>query len=315
VRRPIVWLPVSLALFSLVIWRTRPWDAAALASTVELTPLGLAAVLNVVVVLLWAERSRSLMSAVGSPLALGPLLPIVSFANTINNLTPASSGEALRALILKRRHSVAYVASTAVILAERLWAIGLMAASAGAAALGTLLPAPDGIVALGTLAAVVLAFSPSIAYRLGIRPGRALLTLAGRARSERLQRIAARAAEVDSRLASIVMPPTRSVHFVVTTALIFAMFTAQLDLVLGALGVSLAPGGVWAAMGLAICAGVLSALPFGLGAADAVLVLLLASQGVAAPIASAAAIILRAVTTLPLGLAGTASWIYLGRAR
>ena len=91
---------------------------------------------SVVVIAAWAVRSARLMAAVGHPISLLALVPIVSFANTINNLTPASSGEALRAVILRRRHGVPYGHSTAVILVERLWAIWIMAVSAGAAAVG-----------------------------------------------------------------------------------------------------------------------------------------------------------------------------------
>jgi hypothetical protein len=88
----------------------------------RLALLALVVALNVVVIGAWAVRSERLMAAVGHPLPVTSLVPIVSFANTINNLTPASAGEAVRALILRRRHGVPYGRSTAVIVAERLWA-------------------------------------------------------------------------------------------------------------------------------------------------------------------------------------------------
>jgi uncharacterized protein (TIRG00374 family) len=157
----------------------------------------------------------------------------------------------------------------------------------------------------------VLAFGPSLAYRAGLRPGRAATRLAASSRSERVRRFGQRLTAVDDRLAAIVLDPWRSVHFVATTGAIFAVFAAQLWLVLRAFDVTLPLAGAWAAIGLATCAGVISALPFGLGAADAVLVVLLVAQGVAAPTAAAAAIILRSVATLPLGIAGTISWIHL----
>jgi uncharacterized protein (TIRG00374 family) len=311
VRRWYVWLPISLGILALLVWRTRPWEAVDLASGLDL-PLLLAAVgLNIVVIALWAVRSRSLMAAVGNPLGSLELVPIVSFANTINNLTPASSGEILRAIILKQRHDVGYQSSAAVILAERLWAIGLMLVTAVAAALGTVILADTPAVVAAWAVVGVLAFSPSLAYRAGIRPGRTAMRLARLARSERVQRFARHLAEVDDRLAAIVLDPKRSVHFIITTGAIFAVFAAQLWLVLRAFDVSLPLGGAWAAIGLATCAGVISALPFGLGAADAVLVVLLVAQGVAAPTAAAAAVVLRSVATLPLGIAGTISWIRL----
>ena len=111
-RRWYVWVTVSVALFGLLIWRTRPWEA--LSTGADWRLLALVVALNVVVIGAWAVRSERLMAAVGHPLPVTSLVPIVSFANTINNLTPASAGEAVRALILRRRHGVPYGQSTAV---------------------------------------------------------------------------------------------------------------------------------------------------------------------------------------------------------
>ena len=138
-RRWYVWVSISVVLLGLLVWRTRPWEA--LATGADWQPLVVVVLLNLVVIAAWAVRSERLMAAVGHPIPVRALVPVVSFANTINNLTPASSGEALRAVILRRRHGVPYGRSTAVILVERLWAIWIMAISAGAAALGTLVPA------------------------------------------------------------------------------------------------------------------------------------------------------------------------------
>lgn len=313
VRRWYVWLPISVALFGLLVWRTRPWEAADLASQLDFGLLVAALGVNILVALLWAVRSYPLMAAVGSPLSLSALVPIDTFANTINNLTPASSGEVLRAYILKRRHGVPYHASTAVILAERFWAIGLMLVTAAAAALGTLVAVDSLVVVVGWLVAVGLAFVPSFAYLAGLRPGRLARWVADRTHLARAGWMADRLTEVDDRLADIVLRPRTAVAFLISTGAIFALFAAQLWLVLEAFGATLPLGGVWAALGLSICAGVISALPFGLGAADAVLVVLLVAQGVAPPAATAVAIVLRSVATLPLGIAGTLAWVYLGR--
>jgi uncharacterized protein (TIRG00374 family) len=313
-RRDVLLFGLSAGLLGFVVWRTRPWEAASIAAELDWRLLLLALLLNAVVVALWAERSRSLMAAVGSPLSLRTLVPVVAFANTINNLTPASAGEVLRALVLRRRHDVPYDRSTAVILAERLWAIGVMLVSGVAAAFGTVIPARAPIVTLAWLAALALSFAPSVVYRLGLRPTAFLGRLVRRMPAPGAERLASGLAAVDDQLGKIVLDPRRSLHFVVVTALAFTTFAAQIWLVLQALGEDVAIAGAWAAYGLAICAGVISALPFGLGAADAVLVALLVAQGVDVPVAGATAILLRAVTTLPLGVAGTISWIILGRA-
>jgi uncharacterized protein (TIRG00374 family) len=316
-RRWYVWVSISIVLFGLLVWRTRPWEAFAVGA--DWRPLLAVIALNVVVVAAWSIRSARLMAAVGHPLPLLALVPIVSFANTINNLTPASSGEALRAVILRRRHGVPYGRSTAVILVERLWAIWIRAMSAGAAALGTVIPASPGIVGAGWVAAVVAIFAPALAYRLGLRPAAfaARIVDPGAVGEDgtpgRRARLATLLRDVDANVAGILASPAVAIGFVASTGLIFIVFAVQLWLILAALGQDISPVAAWAALGIATIAGVLSALPFGLGAADVVMTTLLAVLGVPAAAAGAAALLLRATVTLPLGLAGTASWIALNR--
>lgn len=60
-------------------------------------------------------------------------------------------------------------------------------------------------------------------------------------------------------------------------------------------------------------AGILSALPFGLGAADVVKAVILIGIGVDATVAGTAFLLLRVITTLPLGLAGGAASLLLTR--
>ncbi len=67
----------------------------------------------------------------------------------------------------------------------------------------------------------------------------------------------------------------------------------------------------WGALGLAIIAGVVSLLPFGLGSADLVLVALLGVAGIPGAEAAAIAFGYRIVSTLPLGLLGVASYALL----
>ncbi|MBA3779597.1 MAG: flippase-like domain-containing protein [Chloroflexi bacterium] len=333
-RRWYVWLPISALLLGFVIWRTRPWEIGGLWNELDRGSLLAALALNVPVVLLWAIRSRFLMEGVGHPLSVAQLVPVVSFANTVNNLTPASTGEVLRALVLKERYGVPYGRSAAVIVAERLWPLGIMVLTAFAAASGELLRLPGPIVALAWAGAAFLSFLPALAYRAGLRPGRLVRRLAGpdSARSElpspsaaakavlpvdpipktgRLARFATALGEVDDQLAALITPAGRALGFVLSTAAIFACFGLQLWFVLLALGVSISPLAAWAVLGLALLAGIVSALPFGLGATDAVLTLLLATIGVEAAAAGAAALLLRATATLPLGIAGTVSWVLL----
>jgi len=325
VLRRYAWIPISALLLAFVLWRTRPWEVAYLAARLDPLPILAAVALNGVVLLLWAIRSRSLMAGVGHPLSVVALIPVVSFANTIGNLTPASAGEALRAVVLRKRHGVPLTRSTAVILVERVWAMWVMAVSSGAAAVVALARPEPLVAALVWLAALTGCFAPSISYAVGLRPGRLLERwLKRRAgpsaaslpeatqRPRRGARLLTGLVEVDRTLAGLLTDPRRAVVFVATTAGVFTCYAAQLMLLLGGLGQPLPIDASWAALGLATVAGVLSALPFGLGAADAVLVVVLGQLGVSPAIAGAAVLLVRATATLPLGIAGAISWALLG---
>ena len=316
-RRGFLLVSVSVALVAVLVWRTRPWEA--LATGADWRPVGLVVALDAVVVAAWAVRSAQLMAAVGSPIPALKLVAVVSFANTINNVTPASAGEALRAVILRRRHGVPYERSTAVILVERLWAIWIMAVSAGAAIVGTIVSAPPILTAAAWVGALAAACAPAVIYRLGLRPlaligGRLAPAVPADPSDRRLRaRLGRLLREVDTNLASILTSSSVAVGFLGSTAVVFVAFALQLWLILLALGADISPVAAWAALGIATIAGVLSALPFGLGAADVVLTGLLVAAGVPVSVAGAAALLLRATVTLPLGLAGTASWIALNR--
>ncbi len=317
-RRWYVWVPISVLLLGFVIARTRPWEMAALGDRLQVTPLVFALLLNLLVVVLWAVRSLLLMAGVGHPVSFLQLVPVVSFANTINNVTPASSGEVLRAIVLKDRHAVPYSRSAAVIVLERFWALGVMAVTALAAAAVVFLdPAPPGAI-LAWGAALAAMHVPPAAYRLGLRPGRLLRRFEaappedGRAL---IGRTVGGLVELDSTLAGLLRDPRQTAGFLATTAAIFVCYALQLVLVVSALGDSIPLQAAWAALGLGILAGVFSALPFGLGATDVVVAVLLERAGLAAPEAGAAILLLRAVTTLPLGVAGSVSWAFLAGTR
>jgi len=312
-RRWIVWVPVSGGLLALLVWRTRPWEALSIAGLQPLPLLG-AVALNAVVIGAWAVRSSWLLGAVGHPIRMRDVIPLVSFANTVNNLTPASSGEVARAIFLQRLYAVPLAASSAVIIVERFWAIWIMAVSTAAAAVGSLLHADAAWVAAAWIAAIVLAFAPRLAYVRGWRPGRRVAGLIGwRSSAGMRARLAGLVGRIDDNLATVVRDPRTSVGFVLSTALVFLVTAVQLDLVIASVGVELSLVAAWTALGAATIAGVLSALPFGLGAADVVLVAMLGLLGVDPALAGGVALLYRATVTLPLGLAGTASWIALSR--
>jgi glycosyltransferase 2 family protein len=309
-RRPVIWIPISAILIALVAWRSKVWEAPAILGPVEPLPLVGAVLLNLLVVCLWAVRSHDLLDASGHRVGMRRLLPLVALANTLNNLTPGSSGEVVRAWMLRTSHGVPYSTGAAVIVIERLVAIGYMAGSAAIAWLAYRAGVP-GPVQLALVLA--LAASPGLVYRTRFRPmaGLGRLPLGGMVGHERWARVSAGLATMDDRIAGLLGHPRHLAVFATTTALIFATYTSQLWLVGASVGVMLDPVPAWGALGLATVAGVISMLPFGLGATDLVLATLLVSLGVAPPVAAAVAFGYRLVATLPLGLLGTTSYGWL----
>jgi glycosyltransferase 2 family protein len=309
-RRPVVWLPITVALLGLVFWRARPWETGSVVGRLDVAPLVGSIALNAAVMLLWAIRSSDLLGAAGRPVPVGPLVPLTALANTVNNLTPGSVGELLRLYLLRERHAVDYSTGAAIVLIERIVAIGYLAGSAAIAWLVHVAGWPALIAVAGF---VVLALVPPAVYGVGIRPslmvtGLPLGAVVGR---ERWVRARATLSRIDATIGGLLTHPVRIVVFAGTTTLILVCYTAQLQLVGGAAGLELDPLVAWGALGLSITVGVLSFLPFGLGATDLVLAALLEASGVAPATALAIVVGYRLTTTVPLAVAGSLSYGYV----
>ena len=309
-RHPFVWLPVSGLLLAVVMWRSHLWDAGATLGAIDARPLLLAVVVGQATPLLWAIRSHYLLSGVGWRVPVPALIPMTSFANTINNLTPGSGGELIRLYLFRVRHGVDYPVGAAVILVERFGALGYLSLSALLLWLTWLWRWPP-LVAIALL--VVLAATPLIMYRVGVRPVAtfARLPIARVIRWQRWANVADGLAKTDDAIATLLTDPVRVAAFALVTGSVFVVSTAQLVLVASAVGVGLDPVAAWGAIGLSTTAGVLSFLPFGLGAADLALVALLGVAGVPLVEAGAVAFGYRLVGTLPYALEGVAAYAWL----
>jgi uncharacterized protein (TIRG00374 family) len=309
-RRPVVWLPVSVALLVFVAWRSRIWEATSVLARVDLAPLVIALALNAVVLVLWAARSADLLAAAGRPVPVLPLVPMTAFANTMNNVTPGSMGELVRLYLLRAHHGVDYATGGAVVLIERVVAIGYLSGSAVVLWLGHVWGVPL-LVQVAVILALVAA--PAIVYALGLRPAAlvARLPAGGLVGTERWGRFGSGLGRLDETVARLLTDPVRAALFALFTAGIFAVYASQLVLAGLAFGVHLDPLFAWATLGLGITAGVISLLPFGLGSTDVVVVALLGAAGVPALEATAMTLAYRLVATLPLGIAGIASYAFL----
>ncbi len=309
-RHPLVWGSISLALLGLVAVRSRAWELGDRLGQADILPILGAVALNGLIVLAWAARSSDLLAGAGRPVRIAPLVPMTAFANTINNITPGSVGELARLYLLRAHHGVDYTTGAAVVVVERAVAIALLGASAAILWVAwsvRLWPS------LTIFALLVVALLPSVVYQVGIRPTASLrlLPLGAVVGRERWATAGRGLERVDGAVAALLIDPRRAIAFAGWTAIVFASYTGQLMLVAAAIGREIDPAAAWGALGLGIIAGVLSLLPFGLGSADLVLVALLGVSGVPAAEAAAIAFGYRVVSTLPLGLAGVASYAFL----
>ena len=312
-RRWYVYVPLSILILGFLLWRTRVWEAAHLLAEAEPLPLVGALVLDVVIIVLWAGRSGLLLADLGSRIPIRDLVPIVSFANTVNGVTPASAGEVLRAVVLHQRHAVPYRDGVAVIVLERFYALYLIAVATAAAWLAT--GAEPTMLAVVGLVAAGAAFIPSAVYSAGVRVSGIGVGISRRAPvgRTRLLELARRLVEVEDVVARFLVSARPAIVFVAFTTTVFLAMDLQLLLIAGAIGVSIDPILGWLALGLGAVAGIVSALPFGLGAADAVIAAVLIAAGVAPAEAGLITVLQRLIATLPTGLIGAASYVYLMR--
>ncbi len=308
-----VYGPIAVAIIGLLLWRARVWDAGDLLKTADSRPLLVAVLINAVVIVSWAVRSHDLLKRLGWTVSVQALVPIVNFANTINGITPASAGEVLRAVMLRQRHDVAYRDGAAIILLERVYALGLIFVSSVACFVVATFGGALG--ALTTIGAVVLAISPIVIYRRDRRFSRPLELVTDRlpSRWHRPRHLVGQLRTVEDQVAAVLKTTGAALVFIAVSAVIFVTMDVQLLLVAQAVGVSIDPIQGWAALGLGAMAGVISALPFGLGALDAVIAIVLVSFGTDAAAAALITVLLRLVATLPTGLFGAASFVYLNR--
>jgi glycosyltransferase 2 family protein len=308
-----VYGPVAILLLALVVVRARPIETLTTLENADWRPLIPAIALNVVVVALWVVRFGQLLRHHGHVVSSARLALIVLFANTASSLTPASTGEIGRVVVLERQEGIPMATGTAAVLVERFMALYLLAMTTGLAWIWLLIGHPEAGGAGLVIVGLALAFAPTLAYRAGLRPLRAIGTRLERRAADggRLRRLGAQLVTIDERTAATISDARRTGVFVICSLLVFAVFAVQFSLAGAAIGVSLDLVTAWAVQGVAVVAGVLSAIPFGLGVSDAVVALLLPAAGVAPANAALIALLFRAVSTIPITILGVAAYVAL----
>lgn len=311
--RPYVYIPVSAGLLLLVVVQIPLADLDRVLATTRADLLLLAVGLNLAVLALWALRSWLLLAQLGHRLTLADTALLALFANTVNNVTPASTGEIARAVLLERRHGVPIASGTAVILIERVAGLYLMLVTVSGAWIAVL--GDDArIGAVAVIAMIALVVAPTASYRLGLRPIAGAGRLLGGASAGRIRAGVGRTlVEVDQRVAQILIAPRPMASYTVTTLAIFAVYAVQFALVAAAFGAPIAILAAWAIQGAALITGVLSAIPFGLGPAEGAITILLPVVNVSLATAGLIAIGFRLISSVPITVLGAAAYVLIAR--
>ena len=297
---------IALLAMAIVLLTAHPREIWENLRGVEIATLVLVALLNLPVCALFTLRSRLVLKRMDCYVPIRMLLPVSVLGNVAGSLTPAASGEFLRAAALQRSGGMTLSAALTVVAYERLVSTYLLILSTLACvALATLSPAVAVAIiaacaALGTMpwlaATLLLPRLPGAASIEGeglvARPLRYVLTMVEAVRG-------------------LLQDPLLLLAWSVPTLASFGLVALQIHLLARAAATHVGFVDAWTAFGGSGVAAIASLLPFGLGIGDGSMAAILQSTGVELGRAAAIVVLVRAATTLPLVLLATISYVYL----
>ena len=295
---------LALVFLSLVIWRSRLWEAGDSFQRVGAVTIVAVPLLSLLAAAPLALRGREILATLGHEIRAAALIPVSFYGNTVGFMTPAASGELLRPSMLERGFGVPIPRGAAVVLYERLFSMYVMCVSGLLAFTWTgTIPIAASIAFLPLILA--LPFLPSAVVRLfDLRLERVSPHLPKVIRS-RLGGLSEASDSIDKlwRSTGLTLP------FTALSLMVFGLMTLQFWLLVEGTGESISLSEAWVVFFAANMAGVLSGLPLGLGATDAVMVSLLSAYGVDLSAAAAIAILVRVLINLPTGILGLIAYL------
>jgi uncharacterized protein (TIRG00374 family) len=261
--------------------------------------------LNVPVVWLRALRAQLIVRHLGHSVPMRSMLPIQLVGQTSSTITPAASGDYVRAYIWRSSNGVPVRVGAAVVTFERLYSLFLLVALS---ILLILFPRHGAIgwvivaigLAIATFAPLLFELMPTSLERWA---------LPKLARGRFMGRFAEGATVMVDQFRNLMKAPLLLAWTSALTLLNFSVMGAQLWLVMLSLAHRVPITQAVAANSTSQVAGIISTLPFGIGSQDAILVTIFAGYGVTIALAASAAVLLRATTTVPLALAGLGAYL------
>ena len=267
-------------------------------------PLLWALALNVPIILLRAYRAQVYVSALKYPVPMRSMLPIQLVGQTSSSLTPAASGDYVRAYLWRSSNGVPVRVGAAVVTFERIYSLGLLAA---VSVLLIVLPRHGIAGWAGVAAGLALATVSPMLFEL-LPPSLERWAI-GKVTRGPLGRFAEGAQVMLEQIRALMRAPLVLGWTSFLTIVIFICGGVQIWLVLDALGHVVPVTQAVAASTTSQVAGIISTLPFGIGSQDAILVTVFAGYGVTVALAATVAVLVRATSTLPQGLAGLIAYL------
>ncbi len=265
--------------------------------------------LNVPVIWLRALRAQIIVRHLGHRVPMRSMVPIQLVGQTSSTITPAASGDYVRAYLWRSSNGVPVRVGAAVVTFERLYSLFLMVA---VSVLLILFPR-HGVVGwiLVAMGLGIATFAPLLLERMPTTLEQWALGKLGRARF--MGRFKEGAAVMVDQFRNLMRSPLLLTWTSALTLVNFIAMGAQLWLVMLALAHRVPITQAVAANSTSQVAGIISTLPFGIGSQDAILVTVFAGYGVTVSLAASAAVLMRATTTVPLALAGLAAYLMVAK--
>ena len=263
--------------------------------------------LNLPVAALFAARSHLVLARLGHRVEPRILVPAMILGNVAGSLTPASSGELLRAAALRSHAKIPTADGITLVIFERSLSLYLLALGTGVCAAFVALS--QGSALLVALASLPLLIAPlSVPRLLRLLPART-----ANEQSSLVSRAFAHIRDAAAQLRIIFEDKRLLAAWSLATLLLFAIFTLQIWLLARSISDAVSPAQVWVAFGASQLAGIASLLPLGLGAADGSLAAILRKFGMTFEQGAATAVLFRLVVTIPYGVVAILCYVYLQR--
>lgn len=291
----------GFALVALLVWRVDVDELPKMVRSSNWLLLTCATMLNIPVMGLLGFRSNLVLRALGHNIPRQVVYPSAVLGNVLGSLTPIASGELVRVGTLRSKADISLDEGMALILFERGWSVLLLSLGAGVGIAGLRLSE------VGTIAASGGAAMLAVALYLAVKALVAILSpaiLEPRHRFTRPRRVAAH-------LRDIMRADGLLLAWAGATTFAFAFIALQYWLIASAVNARVSVLHIWTAFAASQLAGIVSLLPLGLGSSDGSLAAVLSMAGLRLQEGTAVALLVRLAITLPLGIAGLASYVYL----